>query len=71
MPIGHSAIPTVKSMRSSNRRLTVFWTLALVTFVLWLLRGVGLLTIVPGFVLLSLMVITWVMALVNGFLETR
>jgi hypothetical protein len=58
-------------MRRSNRRLTVFWTLALVTFVLWLLRGVGLLTIVPGFILLSLMVITWIMALVNGFLETR
>jgi hypothetical protein len=56
---------------SPNRRLIVFWTVLAVSLVLLLLRGIGLLTIVPGFILMGLLVLAWLMALINGVIETR
>jgi hypothetical protein len=57
--------------RNTYRRLVVFWTVVGVALVLWILRGVGLLTIVPGFLVMGLWVLAWVLALVNGLIETR
>jgi hypothetical protein len=48
-----------------------FWTVVVVAIALWVLRGFGLLTIVPGFVLMGLLLLAWIMALVNGIIETR
>lgn len=38
---------------------------------LWILRGIGLLTIVPGFVIMGLWGLAWILALINGLIETR
>jgi hypothetical protein len=42
-----------------------------IAIALWVLRGFGLLTIVPGFILMGLWVLAWILALVNGLIETR
>ena len=57
--------------RSSHRRLVIFWVVAGVTLVLWVLRGIGILAILPGFIFGSLLLATWLLLLVNGFIETR
>ena len=57
--------------RSSNRRLVIFWVMAGVTLALWVLRGIGILAILPGFLFGSLLVATWLLLLGNGFIETR
>jgi hypothetical protein len=49
----------------------MFWAVFAMAIVLLLLRGFGLLTIVPGFILMGLFVLAWILALVNGWLETR
>jgi hypothetical protein len=56
---------------TTYRRLVLFWTVVAVALALWILRGFGLLTIVPGFIVMGLWVLAWIMALVNGLIETR
>jgi hypothetical protein len=56
---------------SPNTRLVMLWTMVAVALVLLLLRGIGLLTIVPGAVIMGLLALAWILALVNGILETR
>jgi hypothetical protein len=51
--------------------LVIFWVVAGVTLVLWVLRGIGILAILPGFIFGSLLLATWLLLLVNGFIETR
>jgi hypothetical protein len=57
--------------RNTNRRLAIFWTVVALALTLWVLRGIGLLTIVPGFVIMGLWGLTWILALINGLIETR
>ncbi|MFM2432846.1 MAG: hypothetical protein RLZZ511_4060 [Cyanobacteriota bacterium] len=57
--------------RNTYRRLVVFWTVVAVALALWILRGMGLLTIVPGFLVMGLWVLAWILLLVNGIIETR
>ncbi|MBE9031770.1 hypothetical protein IQ266_18715 [filamentous cyanobacterium LEGE 11480] len=57
--------------RRSSRRLVIFWTIVAVAVALWILRGFGLLTIVPGFMIMGLWLLAWILALVNGIIETR
>jgi hypothetical protein len=57
--------------RTTYRRLVLFWTVVAVALALWILRGFGLLTIVPGFIVMGLWVLAWIIALVNGLIETR
>jgi hypothetical protein len=56
---------------TTYRRLVLFWTVVAVALALWILRGFGLLTIVPGFIVMGLWVLAWMIALVNGIIETR
>jgi hypothetical protein len=56
---------------SPNTRLVMFWAVFAMALVILLLRGFGLLTIVPGFIVMGLFVLAWILALVNGWLETR
>lgn len=57
--------------RSPNSRLFVFWVAVLVTLLLLLLRGFGLLTVIPGWIFGLLCLLVWAGAIVNGLLETR
>lgn len=57
--------------KSSNSRVVVFFGVIGLTALVWLLRGVGLLTFIPGFVLWMLILLTIVLAIVNGLIETR
>ncbi|PSB19247.1 hypothetical protein C7B65_11780 [Phormidesmis priestleyi ULC007] len=57
--------------KSSNSRVVVFLGVIGLTALVWLLRGVGLLTFIPGFVLWTLILLTLVLAIVNGLIETR
>ncbi len=49
----------------------MLWTIVVVAIALLLLRGIGLLTIVPGSVIMGLLLLAWILALINGILETR
>lgn len=65
-------VPNNLPMRPTTyRRLVLFWTVVAVALALWILRGFGLLTIVPGFIVMGLWVLAWIIALVNGLIETR
>jgi hypothetical protein len=57
--------------RSPNSRLFVFWVAVVVTLLLLLLRGVGLLTVIPGWIFGLLCLLIWGGAIVNGLIETR
>ena len=62
----------VVSMSSSkNSRVSVFWFVVGLTLVLWGLRGVGLLTFIPGFVLGLLIAASIALLIINGWIETR
>jgi hypothetical protein len=41
------------------------------TVLVWVLRGIGLLTFLPGSILWFLILATFVLTVVNGLLETR
>jgi hypothetical protein len=56
---------------SPNTRLVILWTVIGVALALLLLRGIGLLTIVPGFMVMGMIALAWILALVNGVIETR
>jgi hypothetical protein len=57
--------------RSANSRILVFWVVVGLTLLVWLLRGVGLLTMVPGFILALLLGLSLLLLIVNGLIETR
>jgi hypothetical protein len=57
--------------RSSNSRIIIFLFVLGLTVLVWLLRGLGLLTSLPGFVLWFLILATLGLIVVNGLLETR
>jgi hypothetical protein len=57
--------------RSANSRILVFWVVVGLTLLVWLLRGVGLLTMVPGFILALLLGLSLLLFIVNGLIETR
>lgn len=59
------------SRRSPNSRLFVFWVAFLVTLLLLLMRGLGLLNILPGWIFGLLCLLVWGGAIVNGLIETR
>ncbi|MGV0024729.1 hypothetical protein [Phormidesmis priestleyi] len=57
--------------RSTNSRSIVYLVVLGLTAIVWLLRGIGLLTFIPGFVLWVLILLSIGLTLVNGWLETR
>lgn len=57
--------------KPANSRVVVFFGVIGLTALVWLLRGVGLLAFIPGFVLWALILLTLVLAIVNGLIETR
>lgn len=57
--------------RSSNSRAVVFLVVLALTAIVWLLRGLGLLTFIPGFVLWILILLSIVLTIANGWIETR
>jgi hypothetical protein len=60
------------SMSSSkNSRVFVFWLVVGMTLLVWALRGIGLLTFVPGFVLGLLIAASIALLIINGWIETR
>ena len=66
------ALHWVVSMSSSkNSRVSVFWFVVGLTLVLWGLRGIGLLTFIPGFVLGLLIAASIALLIINGWIETR
>lgn len=56
---------------SKNSRVFVFWFVVGLTMVLWGLRGVGLLTFIPGFVLGLMIAASIALLIINGWIETR
>jgi hypothetical protein len=56
---------------SPNTRLVILWTVVGVALALLLLRGIGLLTIVPGFMVMGMIALAWILVLINGLIETR
>jgi hypothetical protein len=57
--------------KSSNSRVVVFFGVIGLTALVWILRGIGLFTFIPGFVLWMLILLSIVLAIVNGLIETR
>ncbi|MBC7825722.1 MAG: hypothetical protein H7126_18025 [Candidatus Parcubacteria bacterium] len=57
--------------KSSNSRVVVFFGVIGLTALVWILRGIGLFTFIPGFVLWVLILLSIVLAIVNGLIETR
>lgn len=57
--------------KSSNSRVIVFFGVIGLTALVWILRGIGLFTFIPGFVLWVLILLSIVLAIVNGLIETR
>ncbi|NJR48604.1 MAG: hypothetical protein HC780_02655 [Leptolyngbyaceae cyanobacterium CSU_1_3] len=57
--------------RSSNSRSVVYLVVLSLTMIVWLLRGIGLLAFVPGFILWILIGLTIGLTIVNIWLETR
>ncbi|MBW4541443.1 MAG: hypothetical protein KME43_20220 [Myxacorys chilensis ATA2-1-KO14] len=55
---------------ASSREVVFIGVLAL-TVITWLLRGIGLLTFLPGFVLGILISLSIALIIVNGLIETR
>jgi preprotein translocase subunit SecE len=61
----------IMSKSSSNSRIAVFLIVLGLTAIVWFLRGVGLFAFIPGLVLWVLILLSIVLAIVNGLLETR
>ncbi len=57
--------------RPSNSRVIVFLVVVGLAVFLWILRGIGLLTFLPGAVLNLLIGAAIVLLIVNGLIETR
>lgn len=61
-----------EQMQSSrDSRVFVFWFVVGLTCFVWGLRGFGLLTFIPGFVLGLLITASIALLVVNGWIETR
>lgn len=58
-------------IRSLDSRTIVFLGVLLLTALVWLLRGIGLLTFLPGGVLHFLLLLAFGLFIVNGLIETR
>jgi hypothetical protein len=56
---------------SKNSRVFVFWVVVGMTLLVWGLRGIGLLTFIPGFVLGLLIAASIALLIINGWIETR
>ncbi len=56
---------------SKNSRVFVFWLVVGITLLVWGLRGIGLLTFIPGFVLGLLIAASIALLIINGWIETR
>jgi hypothetical protein len=56
---------------SKNSRVFVFWFVVGMTLLVWGLRGIGLLTFIPGFVLGLLITASIALLIINGWIETR
>ncbi|NDJ17537.1 hypothetical protein [Myxacorys almedinensis] len=54
----------------SSREVVFIGVLAL-TAIVWILRGIGLLTFLPGFVLGLLVSLSIALLVINGLIETR
>lgn len=57
--------------QQSKSREMVFITVLALTLLVWLLRGIGLLTFIPGFILWVLIGLSLALVVVNGLIETR
>ncbi|MCU0550041.1 MAG: hypothetical protein MUC48_11895 [Leptolyngbya sp. Prado105] len=55
----------------SNSRATVYVVVLAMTAIVWILRGIGLLAFLPGFVLWILIFLSIVLTIVNGLIEVR
>jgi hypothetical protein len=55
----------------SNSRATVYIVVLALTAIVWILRGIGLLAFLPGFVLWILIFLSIVLTIVNGLIEVR
>jgi hypothetical protein len=55
----------------SNSRATVYLVVLALTAIVWILRGIGLLAFLPGFVLWILIFLSIVLTIVNGLIEAR
>ncbi|MBD1823300.1 hypothetical protein H6F51_12500 [Cyanobacteria bacterium FACHB-DQ100] len=55
----------------SNSRAIVYIVVLALTAIVWILRGVGLLTFLPGFILWILIGLSIVLTIVNGLIEVR
>jgi hypothetical protein len=61
-----------EQMQSSrDSRVFVFWFVVGLTCFVWALRGFGLVTFIPGFVLGLLITASIALLVINGWLETR
>lgn len=59
-------------MRQANSsRAIVYLVVLVLTAIVFLLRGIGLLAFLPGFVLWVLLGLSLVLTIVNGLIETR
>ncbi len=56
---------------SRDSRVFVFWFVVGLTLLVWILRGFGLLTFIPGFVLGLLIAASIALLVINGWIETR
>ncbi len=56
---------------SRDSRVFVFWFVVGLTLFVWGLRGIGLLTFIPGFVLGLLITASIALLVINGWIETR
>ncbi|BAS57431.1 MULTISPECIES: hypothetical protein [Leptolyngbya] len=55
----------------SNSRATVYIVVLAMTAIVWILRGIGLLAFLPGFVLWILIFLSIILTIVNGLIEVR
>ena len=55
----------------TNSRAIVYIVVLALTAIVWLLRGIGLLTFLPGFVLWVLIGLSIILTIVNGLIEIR
>jgi hypothetical protein len=58
-------------MQPTNSREIVYVVVLALTAIVWLLRGIGLLAFLPGFVLWVLIGLSIVLTIVNGLIEIR
>lgn len=56
---------------SRDSRVFVFWFVVGLTLFVWGLRGLGLLTFIPGFIIGLLIAASIALLIVNGWIETR